>query len=88
MQQIHVKIGKRDLAYLLFKTIDATIGLRVSREEELEGLDSVEHGGNAYPDFTTINHGTMGFAGGPGPKNHETEPAFASGKLVNKVEMT
>jgi Amt family ammonium transporter len=76
------------LAYLLFKTINATIGLRVSREEELEGLDAAEHGGNAYPDFTTINHGTMGFAGGPGPKNHETEPAFTSGKLVNKVEMT
>jgi len=37
------------LAYLLFKLIDATIGLRVSREEELEGLDATEHGGNAYP---------------------------------------
>jgi hypothetical protein len=30
----------------------------------------------------------MGFAGGPGAKNYETDPAFASGKLVNKVEMT
>ena len=76
------------LAYLLFKTIDATMGLRVSREEELEGLDSVEHGGNAYPDFTTINHGTMGFAGGSGNKKYESDPGFASGKLVNKVEMT
>lgn len=76
------------LAYLLFKTIDATIGLRVSREEELEGLDAAEHGGNAYPDFTTINHGTMGFAGGPGNKKYESDPAFASGKLVNKAEMT
>jgi Amt family ammonium transporter len=28
------------------------MGLRVSPEEELEGLDSTEHGGNAYPDFT------------------------------------
>lgn len=77
------------LAYLLFKTIDATIGLRVSREEELEGLDSVEHGGNAYPDFTTINHGSMGFAGsGSGSNKFESDPALASGKLVNKVEMT
>lgn len=76
------------LAYLLFKTIHATIGLRVSREEELEGLDAAEHGGNAYPDFTTINHGSMGFSGGPGAKNYEADPAFASRKLVNKIEMT
>ena len=39
-------------AFILFKIIDATMGLRVSPEEEIEGLDGVEHGGNAYPDFT------------------------------------
>jgi Amt family ammonium transporter len=39
-------------AFILFKIIDSTMGLRVSPEEELEGLDSTEHGGNAYPDFT------------------------------------
>jgi Amt family ammonium transporter len=38
-------------AFILFKVIDATMGLRVSPEEEIEGLDSTEHGGNAYPDF-------------------------------------
>lgn len=38
-------------AFLLFKLIDKTIGLRVSPEEEVEGLDLSEHGGNAYPDF-------------------------------------
>jgi len=48
------------VAYLLFKLIDITMGLRVSTEEELEGLDATEHGGNAYPDFTTVNHGTLG----------------------------
>lgn len=37
--------------FLLFKLIDKTIGLRVSPEEELEGLDHAEHGGMAYPDF-------------------------------------
>src|SRR6056297_240810 len=37
-------------AFILFKVIDSTMGLRVSPEEELEGLDSTEHGGNAYPD--------------------------------------
>lgn len=38
-------------AFILFKIIDSTMGLRVSAEEEIEGLDSTEHGGNAYPDF-------------------------------------
>lgn len=47
------------MAFMLFKLIDKTIGLRVSKEEELDGLDDTEHGGNAYPDFTTINHGIM-----------------------------
>ena len=47
-------------AYLLFKLIDVTIGLRVSPEEELEGLDFAEHGGNAYPDFEVSHSGSMG----------------------------
>lgn len=38
-------------AFLLFKLIKATIGLRISAEEELEGLDVGEHGLEAYPDF-------------------------------------
>jgi Amt family ammonium transporter len=38
-------------AFIMFKLIDKTIGLRVSPEEETEGLDSMEHAGNAYPDF-------------------------------------
>ncbi len=42
------------VSFILFKTINATIGLRVSEEEEMEGLDYGEHGGTAYPDFTTV----------------------------------
>lgn len=38
-------------AFILFKVIAMTIGLRVSDREQLEGLDLSEHGGNAYPDF-------------------------------------
>lgn len=38
-------------AFILFKLIDKTIGLRVSKEEELDGLDVGEHGIEAYPDF-------------------------------------
>ena len=33
------------------KVIEKTIGLRVSREEEIEGLDIGEHGNEAYPNF-------------------------------------
>jgi len=38
-------------ALLMFYVIKKTVGLRVSKEEELEGLDVGEHGINAYPDF-------------------------------------
>ena len=53
-------------AFLMFKLIDKTVGLRVSPEEELEGLDLVEHGGNAYPDFEVSSYGGVGSAGGAG----------------------
>ena len=39
------------LSFVLFKIIDKTIGLRVTPEEELDGLDIGEHGMEAYPDF-------------------------------------
>ncbi|MFN2339941.1 MAG: ammonium transporter [Halanaerobium sp.] len=39
------------LGYVLFKAIDAVIGLRVSEEDEIEGLDYSEHGTDSYPDF-------------------------------------
>ena len=38
-------------AFVLFKLIHAAIGLRVSQEEEVQGLDIGEHGSSAYPDF-------------------------------------
>lgn len=38
------------LAYLLFKALKATVGLRVSAQEEREGLDLSEHGQSAYPE--------------------------------------
>ena len=38
-------------AFILFKLIDMTMGLRVSEEEEMIGLDISEHGGHAYNDF-------------------------------------
>jgi len=38
-------------AYIMFRLIRATIGLRVTVEEERDGLDVGEHGIEAYPDF-------------------------------------
>ncbi|EEG73649.1 ammonium transporter [[Clostridium] hylemonae] len=39
------------MAFVIFTIINKTIGLRVSREEETEGLDVHEHGSSAYADF-------------------------------------
>jgi Amt family ammonium transporter len=53
-------------AYLLFRVIKATIGLRVSAEEEMEGLDIGEHGESAYPDFAQVSgHGISGVPAPP-----------------------
>jgi len=41
--------------YIVFKVLDAVMGIRVSPYEEIGGLDVVEHGGSAYPDFYTQN---------------------------------
>ena len=44
---------------IMFKLIDLIIGMRVSKEEEMAGLDYCEHGATAYPDFQTIRLGTV-----------------------------
>jgi Amt family ammonium transporter len=63
-------------ALIMFKLIDKTIGLRVSPEEEMEGLDIVEHGGNAYPDFEVIPpHGGMDFGLGSSAPHKTAQPA-------------
>lgn len=36
-------------AWVLFKILSKTVGLRVSAEDEIDGLDISEHGGEAYP---------------------------------------
>jgi Amt family ammonium transporter len=38
---------------ILFLILKVTVGLRVSAEEEIAGLDVGEHGNIAYPDFVT-----------------------------------
>jgi Amt family ammonium transporter len=39
--------------FIVFKVTDMVIGLRVSPQEELEGLDITEHGTISYPEFGT-----------------------------------
>ena len=41
---------------VLFLGIKYTVGLRVSADEELAGLDIGEHGSEAYPDFSATIH--------------------------------
>ncbi len=41
------------LALLFWYAIKLSMGLRVSEEEEFDGLDIGEHGNSAYPDFAT-----------------------------------
>jgi Amt family ammonium transporter len=40
-------------AYVFFKVLDKVMGLRVSQEVEIEGLDQAEVAVTAYPDFAT-----------------------------------
>jgi Amt family ammonium transporter len=69
-------------AFVLFKVIAMTVGLRVSDEEQIAGLDIEEHGANAYPDFVhAIESGGLG-APKPTSLGHvpvtERRPAEAS----------
>ena len=62
-------------AFILFKLIDKTVGLRVTAEEEIEGLDGAEHGGNAYPDYVVLStHG----GGIPAPAYRSPEAYYAT----------
>jgi Amt family ammonium transporter len=67
-------------ALAVFGAIKATMGLRVSPEEEQEGLDISEHGMQAYPDFQQSS-----FGGGPGigmPAGaHSMQAGMAPGAL-------
>ena len=43
-------------AFIIIFTLKKTVGIRVSKEEELEGLDIHEHGMDAYADFRMNQH--------------------------------
>lgn len=39
-------------SFIVFKILDMVMGMRVSEEEELRGLDFCEHGVDAYPEYS------------------------------------
>lgn len=43
------------LGFIMFKVIKATAGLRVTRQEEVDGLDLHEHGCDAYANFRSTH---------------------------------
>ena len=70
-------------AFILFQAIKATVGLRVSPEEELEGLDIAEHGAFAYPDFVMAPEGEgrgMPIVKGSSAMMGATVPGMMQGK--------
>lgn len=44
------------ISLVVWYLLKVTMGIRVSADEETEGLDVGEHGNEAYPDFTTSSH--------------------------------
>ena len=40
-------------SFIVFGILKVVMGVRVSAEEEAEGLDISEHGQEAYPDFAS-----------------------------------
>lgn len=50
---VAVAIAAFVFSIIVFGILKATIGIRVSAEEEAEGLDIAEHGQEAYPDFAS-----------------------------------
>ena len=51
----------------MFLAIKYTVGLRVSEEEEMRGLDIDEHGIEAYPNFERAPESGIGYAGDGAP---------------------
>lgn len=48
---IIVAVWVCSMSFIMFTLIKKTVGLRVTPQEELDGLDLGEHGSEAYPDF-------------------------------------
>ncbi len=67
-------------AFALFGVLKATMGIRVTAEEEQEGLDIGEHGMQAYPDFQQTSFGVGPGLGMPGGA-HSMKSGVMAGAL-------
>jgi Amt family ammonium transporter len=65
-------------SWVFFKVMDAVLGMRVSAEVELEGLDVPEMGGHGYPEIQ--GPGTLV----PGVAGLQTAGGFAQGALATE----
>jgi Amt family ammonium transporter len=70
-------------ALAVWYLLKVTLGIRVSPEEELEGLDVGEHGMSAYPDFAaaTEHYGDMSSGGGPPRPERRLAPGIPTPSL-------
>jgi Amt family ammonium transporter len=69
------------VALVAWAVIKATMGIRVSEEEEIEGLDYGEHGNSAYPDFQLVTVGSGLVPGHIGSGTRGGEPLYATRAL-------
>jgi ammonium transporter, Amt family len=69
---------------IFWNLIKATIGIRVSAEEELEGLDVGEHGNVAYPDFVTVTARGTAVVDAPGSMAPGSA-AYPAAELSNRT---
>jgi ammonium transporter, Amt family len=82
MKQLAGVVGVGGFVFIVslvfWKIIAATIGVRVSAEEEIEGLDIGEHGNVAYPDFVTVAARGSALVGASGKVAGSTVPYAAT----------
>jgi Amt family ammonium transporter len=65
-------------SYLFVKLLDKTMGIRVKKEAEIEGLDIPEMGALGYPSFQMMSQGIDGYTSGV-PEVTDTANAAVSG---------
>nr|NIP17944.1 ammonium transporter [Xanthomonadales bacterium]NIX12733.1 ammonium transporter [Xanthomonadales bacterium] len=73
------------VAGVLFTVLKATLGLRVDESEEIEGLDTGEHGNMAYPDFVITQPAGIHGLGGGAKGMSQANPGLAMPKSATSA---
>jgi len=69
---------------VIWLALKKTVGIRVSHEEEVQGLDIGEHGNSAYPDFAIVAP-ILASGGGNGDTAAAAPPVAAAGTVSRAV---